>query len=94
MVLKIIVWKSHPITAKKHAHIQIIDQPNQGVGATRNNGLDMATGKYVYFLDPDDYICSNILNTLLGFIEKNSLEILCLNPSLPWIMVLKSRIQK
>ncbi|WP_276391718.1 glycosyltransferase [Eudoraea chungangensis] len=63
--------------ATKHSHIRIIDQENQGVGATRNNGLDSATGKYVYFLDPDDYVCTNSLSTLVDFAQRNKLEILC-----------------
>ena len=42
--------------AEKDNRIKIISQANQGLAASRNNGLKEATGKYVYFLDSDDYI--------------------------------------
>ncbi|GAA0358206.1 glycosyltransferase [Alkalibacterium iburiense] len=35
--------------------ISVIHQENQGSGPARNAGLKQATGKYIYFADPDDY---------------------------------------
>ena len=40
---------------KKDFRIQLIEQTNQGAGIARNNGLKNATGKYVAFLDADDF---------------------------------------
>lgn len=34
----------------------VIDQPNAGVAAARNAGLDAASGEYIGFVDPDDCI--------------------------------------
>lgn len=40
--------------AKKDSRIQVIHKQNEGLGFTRNAGLDVAQGKYVSFLDSDD----------------------------------------
>lgn len=50
--------------AKKDDRIVVIHKENEGVGRARNDGLDRATGKYIAFVDSDDYI------------EKNAIEIL------------------
>lgn len=62
--------------AKKYGNIKVIDKKNAGVGAARNTGYDIAGGKYIYFLDPDDYLAENTLPTLIGLMEKNNLDIL------------------
>lgn len=45
---------------------------NMGVGYTRNRGLDLAKGKYIYFLDSDDYIEKKCLELLHKSISINS----------------------
>lgn len=42
--------------AAEDPRFRFIDQPNSGVAAARNAGLDAACGEYVFFLDPDDWI--------------------------------------
>lgn len=42
--------------ASSDNRFKIISQPNQGLGTARNNGLKLACGNYIYFLDSDDYI--------------------------------------
>lgn len=42
--------------AKKHKNLKVIDQNNQGIATARNNGLRIATKKYVTFVDNDDWI--------------------------------------
>lgn len=51
--------------AKKDSRIIIIDQENQGAGASRNNGLKNATGEFVAFLDSDDIMVDNALEMML-----------------------------
>ncbi|MGI9550968.1 MAG: glycosyltransferase [Aurantibacter sp.] len=69
--------------SSRNPNIKIIDKKNAGVGAARNSGLDMATGEYVYFLDPDDYLAQNVIPRLLEIIEANDLDILTFQ-SLPF----------
>lgn len=58
------------------ARIKIITQDNQGVFAARNNGLDVARGKYICFMDPDDwYPTIDVLETLLRAVKLNNVKI-------------------
>lgn len=45
--------------------IQVVYQKNQGSGPARNNGLKHATGEYIIFVDPDDWVDNNMVETLL-----------------------------
>ncbi|MBR2595193.1 MAG: glycosyltransferase family 2 protein, partial [Solobacterium sp.] len=42
--------------AARDERVRVIHKPNGGVSETRNRALDMAAGKYVQFLDADDWI--------------------------------------
>jgi len=62
--------------AREHENVIVIDKKNAGVGAARNSGYDIAKGKYLYFLDPDDYLAENTLPILLALMEDTRLDIL------------------
>lgn len=55
---------------KMDARIKVIHQKNQGTGQSRNNGLAIATGKYIYFCDPDDSVIPSLLADNLFVAEK------------------------
>ena len=51
--------------AQKDSRIKVIHQQNGGLSAARNAGLDIATGDYVCFLDGDDHVKENLLETVI-----------------------------
>lgn len=60
--------------AKKDIRIKVIHQPNVGLGATRNVALDIACGKYLAFVDSDDYVDENWINCVVELLEKNNFD--------------------
>lgn len=58
--------------SQKDNRITIIHQANQGVSVARNNGIKCATGQYITFVDSDDWIDENYLNSLLKGLYSNS----------------------
>ena len=56
-----------------------INQKNHGVSYARNTGIRKAVGKYIYFLDSDDYIAYGALEILVAAMEANDLEMLLFN---------------
>ena len=62
--------------ASKYSNIVVLSQENKGTSGARNTGLRYASGKYVYFVDPDDYILENSLRVVLEKMEEESLDIL------------------
>lgn len=68
--------------AKKYNNVFIKHKKNMGLSAARNDGMKYAKGKYIIFLDSDDYWQPNILNGLakeavncdlvvFGYVETN-----------------------
>ena len=42
--------------AKKDSRIKIFNQQNSGLSATRNRGVELATGEFLAFCDSDDWV--------------------------------------
>lgn len=55
--------------------IVLLRQKNQYAGIARNNGLDRATGKYIIFLDSDDFFDLNMLKAMFDAAERSQAEI-------------------
>lgn len=60
---------------KKDIRIRVFHHENIGVAATRNKGLEYASGQYVYFLDSDDWIDENTLLDMVTSLEENDADI-------------------
>lgn len=58
--------------ARKDDRVRVIHKTNGGLSDARNAGLDVATGKYIYFLDGDDSIRPNLLETLVPYMEQGA----------------------
>ncbi|WP_410497144.1 glycosyltransferase [Cellulosilyticum sp. ST5] len=56
--------------AKKDRRIVVIDKVNEGVSIARNTGLEAATGTYVGFIDPDDWVEPTMYEKLYKQIKK------------------------
>ncbi|MEY8686191.1 glycosyltransferase family 2 protein [Bacteroides sp. AN502(2024)] len=53
----------------------LIDTPNGGLSAARNKGVEAASGRYIYFLDGDDWTSEDALQQLYDFAEKYRCEV-------------------
>lgn len=62
--------------ARKDNHFKLISQENQGQGIARNKGIDIATGKYLLFVEPDDWIEANTLELIYKRAEKCQANVL------------------
>ena len=66
--------------ALSHPNMTVIHQKNAGVSAARNRGLDQASGKYLWFVDSDDFISSSNLQGVLDLLERSAPDQLRLIP--------------
>lgn len=51
--------------AKRDSRIKVIHQKNAGSGQSRNNAMDIAKGKFISFVDSDDYIAPRMFEVLM-----------------------------
>ena len=62
--------------ADRHPQFHVIHQQNQGISAARNTGIVESKGKYLLFLDSDDFLVPNSLSIMLELANKNNLDVL------------------
>ena len=62
---------------KQHANLVIVrNQYNRKLGGARNAGMEVAKGKYIWFVDSDDFISTDCVKKLLLIAEKDDLDVL------------------
>lgn len=62
--------------AEAHKNIRVVHRENGGLSAARNSGIKAAKGKYVCFVDSDDYWEPNVLKGLMEQIDREQLDVL------------------
>ncbi len=62
--------------AKRDDRFKIISQKNAGLSCGRNRALEMARGKYIVFLDADDYLRYDAIDVIFNKMEQNKLDML------------------
>ncbi|MFI3227138.1 MAG: glycosyltransferase [Clostridia bacterium] len=64
--------------AKKDGRIIVIHKENQGLGLARNSGLSIATGRYVAFIDSDDFVDVEMIEKLYtNLVDKSCDTVYC-----------------
>ncbi len=51
--------------AKLDNRIKVVHKKNEGLGLARNSGLEISSGKYIAFIDSDDFISENMIEKLV-----------------------------
>jgi glycosyltransferase involved in cell wall biosynthesis len=62
--------------ASQFTNVTLITQENKGEGGARNTGIKGAQGKYILFLDSDDYLFENTIHRLIQIADNEDLDIL------------------
>ena len=65
--------------AEKDDRIRVVTQKNGGAGAARNRGLSMASGKYLSFLDSDDFFEPDMLELAYRKAEEDRADFVVFN---------------
>ena len=68
--------------ASHDSRIKVITQENQGVSAARNAGIKAARGKYIGFVDGDDFVRPNMYESMLDNSIKHDADVVWVMPTL------------
>lgn len=60
------------------SNVILIDQENKGVSMARNAGIERAKGRYILFVDPDDYVGQNVFAKPIAIANERNLKVVYL----------------
>ena len=58
-----------------YANIRVFTHPNSGAAETRNEAIEKAVGKYIWFVDSDDFIAPGLLSRLYEKTREGHLDL-------------------
>lgn len=61
--------------AEKHNNVVVLHQENQGQAAARNNGVKIARGEWLHFVDCDDSLHPQMLEALYNSVTQNNVKL-------------------
>jgi len=68
--------KKKYIDGEIKGRIKVIHQENKGTSAASNAGTDIASGEYITFVDPDDYVHPDCYKTVYEFAKIDNIDII------------------
>lgn len=68
-------WEIVKEYGSKDHRIKIINTPNRGVSAARNEGIKVANGEYIGFVDPDDWVENDMYETMYNYAASKNIDI-------------------
>lgn len=70
--------------AKRDQRVKVIHKKNGGLSDARNAGLEIAKGKFIAFVDSDDWVDLNLYHTLLSILRTSNSDVACCKIAKVW----------
>ncbi|KAA9371154.1 glycosyltransferase family 2 protein [Ochrobactrum quorumnocens] len=61
---------------RRDSRVRLFQKPNAGLGASRNDVIDQAKGRYIHFMDGDDYMGPNFLDAMASRADALSADVI------------------
>lgn len=75
--------------SEKYSNFKCYTKENGGPAQARNFGIKHATGKYLMYLDPDDYLGKNTIESVCNFFDRTMMRLM-----LSHIILFQSRMER
>lgn len=72
--------------AEKNTNIRVIHQKNAGLSAARNTGIEHAQGVWVYFVDGDDILAPDVIESFLAVLTAHEGDVEFIQGRMTWFV--------